>query len=192
MRHLRDLRAPALLTALALVILAVAVLPARPAEAQAAPARTTLRLSPPREGRVAGTYLLTARLTDAAGKALGNRRVRFYERVDFMGTTRVLLGAAVTDTSGEAEIAYRPIANGGHELMAEFAGDAGLEKSAAPAVTLEATGATYQYQQAVSALDPIARFLPWAALVVVLGVWATLALVAIRVVTQMPHAGRSA
>ncbi len=93
--------------------------------AQTAPTKLTLSADPRMDGRgrpVKGQLILSATLTNAAGKPINNKAVNFYQQVELMGQHDAFIGTASTDATGVAALLYEPAQSGPQQLKARFPG----------------------------------------------------------------------
>ena len=138
-----------------------------------------------------GSLSLAARLTDAAGTPISGTTVDFFVAVDFFGDRRIGLGNAQTDVTGAARLQYRPTWSGVHRIGARAIGADG-SRLTAPEATETVTGVVRAIGTTQEAL-PITR--TWAmpvAVLVVAGVWLTLASIFIAVVIGVRRAAHPA
>lgn len=187
MRRTRLLLGATAVVLLTAAVLAAALWPARAAAAsKAAP---TLTLATPHEG-VAGTLLLTAKLTGPDGKAVVNAPIDFVFGVHVLGQTEALLGTSTTTVSGTATWVYRVQQNGPVDFSARFAGNDALAPAVAPAVRYVVAGVAAATPSEASRVRLVGQWVPWAALALVAAVWLTLIGVAVRTIVAVPAAAR--
>jgi hypothetical protein len=139
--------------------------------------------------KAAGQYLLTATLTSADGKPLGNREVQYFETASLFGNRDAFVGVALTDTSGTAVLLYQPAATGGQQLKAQFAGDSQGAGSQA-AFTLNVSSAVAPFQPAPLPLGGVASVLTVGVCTVAVTVWGVLLWVLLHSVASIRKAAR--
>lgn len=136
-----------------------------------------------------GSLSLAARLTDAAGTPISGVTVDYFVAVEFFGDRRIGLGNAQTDVTGTATIQYRPTWSGVHRVGARATGADG-SRLTSPEAAETVTGVSRANGTTLEAL-PITR--TWAmpvAVLVVAGVWLTLAAIFLAVVVGIRRAAR--
>jgi hypothetical protein len=155
------------------------------ADAQTAPTRLTLG-EPAKAAR--GHLTLKATLVNGEGKAIGERRVNFYEHVTVFGDRDALLGTATTDSTGYAAIDYQPAELGAQTIIARFGGD---EQYAAVQVEsrLEVREVVPLYTPAPLPLASVRQWLPLGLGSLVVATWAALIGVTIRAIVGVRNAG---
>lgn len=119
-------------------------------------------------------YVLAAQVGMSDGKPIGDAKIRFYDVVELFGEREMLIGAATTDASGRATLAYLPATTGKREIVALFPGADHL----APVrghISLDATVAAPPYHLEPSGLALFSTRVPYVVGVVVLAVWALIA-----------------
>jgi hypothetical protein len=194
---IRDLLVAALLAVIATMALAVAV----PATVLAStPAATVPAMDGSTNAPVGGlhetvvpgqkgTWLVQARCAGIAGEAVSGHAVKFTTTVEFLGTRRVVIGTAISDASGLAELVYRPTWNGRQLIVATTAGASGTE-IVSSAIAIDVTGATSPLPAEETQLPLLRAWsLPVGALIVG-GVWATLLGLFAAVLIGIRRAGR--
>lgn len=143
---------------------------------------------------VDGGLELKATLTDAGGRAMGNREIRFYVVGDLFGQLPVLLKESLTDAAGMATIRYQPTWTGTHELVVEYPGGLGY-LSARQSTTFQAERVTAPYGPRAGDLVSVRRWTATAAVVTVILVWLVMLSALFRPVLTLvrtrEHAGRA-
>ncbi len=175
------------LAALALAVTAAAMWPARAAAADKG--ATTLTMAAPKPG-VGATILLTAKLAGPDGKPVANAPIQFVFQVDVLGQTEALLGTTPTTSGGTATWVYRLQQDGPVAFAAHFKGSDTLAAATSQPIPYVVTGAPAPVAPEAPRIGLVGQWVPWAALVLLLGVWVTLIGVAVRTVTAIPSAAR--
>jgi hypothetical protein len=177
-------RLPALVL-LAAAILAALTLPAAPPVV--ADERAILEvLSPSAEIPQEGPVLITARLVAADGQPVGGATLTFYVLTDVFGERLMTVGDAMTDGTGMATLVYRPTWQGEHRLVIRSGGTS--HEPVQTAYRFDVEGSVPVHEDAPFGLEPVRQWLPVAAGVMILAVWAIMGLVAVRTVMGIPAA----
>lgn len=161
-----------LVLAASLVIAALAGLAGSRIAWASAPVATQLQASAS-SATANGLLQLQVTLQTAAGVAIGNRQVSFYERADFFGRRQVLLGTAMTDSTGAAVFAYRPAQAGNLQFEARFAGDSAYSGSQA-GFTAQLAAVPAPVPPPAGPLSAVARPLVWSVAILLLAFWTVL------------------
>lgn len=127
-----------------------------------------------------GEVSVSARLTDAAGKAVGNQPLHFTIMADFMGKQAVPIDTGVTDTTGTASVTYTPIWVGAHEFRASFAGTSAFQEGKG-STSIQLSTAAPVYKPTNPELTLIRKVMAAASVTILLTVWATILGVMVRV-----------
>lgn len=130
------------------------------------------------EGKITGTKVISARLTNG-DQPLGNQPVDFFVTADFFGERQVKLDTVTTDATGTATITYQPRWDGIHIITARCHGD-GNQPPVEVSQTIRFSGSAPAYVPKEVGLEPVRRWSPAALVIVVVAVWALLLFVAFR------------
>lgn len=192
--RVRALHVAATLIVLAAVLLLApaavgAAEPAGPSKLPTSVAGGTLSMSATEQWD--GSVSLEARLVDAAASPISGATVDFFVAVEYFGERRIDLGSVATDVIGIARLQYRPTWSGAHRLAARVSGADGSRLTSPEAIqTVSGVTRPIGVQEEVL---PITR--TWAmpvAVLVVAGVWLTLAAIFIAVVIGVRRAAQPA
>lgn len=151
--------------------------------------QTTLKVNDATKARVKGVLILNATLRTADNKPISKQSVDFYRQVDFFGPREAHLGAALTESTGIARLAYQPAEVGTERIIARFAGGGGFAKSEGDG-DVQVTEAISPY---VPAELPLAQVRQWLPLVVgglVLTTWVVMIGLLGTTVRRVSAAGR--
>jgi hypothetical protein len=138
-----------------------------------------------------GWILISARFTTVDGHPVDGREVRFFLDTGFLGRGRLSLGSNSTDAAGEAGVRYIPNWDGTHRLTAIISPSDG-KPGADSTITFEVSGARGPYHPEPPALQPLGRWTLVVAGLMVVVVWATMAVLLLRTVGGIWVAGRKA
>jgi hypothetical protein len=129
----------------------------------------------PMEGQNAGEWTkLSARLTEASGRAVGGVTLQFFVMTEVFGPRPMKIGEAVTDATGTASVNYKPSWTGQHAVTARFLGN-NQYASTETAFPIEVAGIARVHQNAKFGLEPVRALAPVAAISVVASVWVVMA-----------------
>lgn len=177
----------AVVALLAMAAIAAAMWPSRAVAADKG--ATTLEMQAPKVAAT-GAVILSAKLTGPDGKPVTNANVDFLFQVDVLGQTEALLGRSQTTAAGTATWVYRVQQDGPVNFFARFRGDSTFAASTAEVLRYDVTGAPVPAVIEASRVRLVGQWVPWAALALVLSVWAMLIGVAVRTVVAIPAATR--
>ena len=150
------------------------------------PAKAPVAIVPPANGsavvvttqpaaKVETGYTISVKVTSPAGKPVSDATIRFYDVVELFGQREELIGTGLTDGQGVSVITYLPATKGAHQIVARFAGQGTLVPSLG-VTTFDATVSAPQYKVDRPPLAIFSGYVPYAAGLVVLGVWILIAL----------------
>jgi hypothetical protein len=157
------------LVALALGFVLAMVLSA-PSQA-ADPTKLTFRGAFPSRDKT--QLALSAQLTSADGKPLGDQEVAFYQRVDFFGQRDAYIASGTTSSEGVATVAYSPVQTGKQTILVSFVGDGKYGDSRATG-QIEVKDAAVLWEEPPLPLAPVSRYLPFVLGAFVLATWIVL------------------
>ncbi len=132
--------------------------------------QTSLRAGFPDEQQPGKPVLLTAKLSDTTGKALGNQTVEFFIQTDVFGDRLMSVGKSVTDSGGTASVSYKPSTVGQQDVVAKFAGNSQYAKSEVH-FQFTSVGPAHTHENAQFGLAPIRAVAPVGVVAIVAAVW---------------------
>lgn len=155
---------------------------------KSAPSTLTFRGASP--ARTQGHLTLAASLATAEGKPLSNRSIEFFQGVSLFGAREAYLGAAITDATGTAVIAFQPAQAGRHEITARFLGDDGYARAESSGA-IEVREVAPPFRSRPLPFAGFAEWLPYALGALILAIWVVLASVFLRTAQGVRAAARA-
>lgn len=190
---MRSTKLAAAVLALILLALGLSASTAARAEGPGGGQRATVLQSVSLGSQLPGhtTITLSARLLAGDDTPEHGAQLLFYELSTVFGERLMMLGSAMTDTTGAASLPYQPTWKGQHTVVVRYAGDA----ARAPSQTVlrfDSTAPPHMHENASFGLATPRAWAPLGAGLAVLAVWGVLGLVLVRTVLGIATAPAAA
>ncbi len=163
-----------------------------PSGADPANARVVTSVSVQRAARAGRGYTIAARLVAKDRADLNGIDVAFYDIRPLLGTREMLIGSATTNGSGVAQLSYLPAEPGKHEIVARPVSWDQLQATEAHASFQADAVAPAAYVREHLPLERFSAPLPYAAALVLVGVWGLFAFIVLGSLYVIPRHTRRA